>query len=51
MIAGVPLRMTLTQGRVRARAPLLDEHADDIRAEFTRAAPSLQKTSNQDQTQ
>lgn len=34
IIAGVPLRMTRTQGRVRSRAPLLDEHADAIRAEF-----------------
>lgn len=33
-IAGVPVRMTRTQGRVRSRAPLLDEHGDIIRAEF-----------------
>jgi crotonobetainyl-CoA:carnitine CoA-transferase CaiB-like acyl-CoA transferase len=37
-IAGQPIKFTVTPAAIRGRAPLLDEHGDEIRAELRAGA-------------
>ncbi len=42
-LAGVPVKMSATQGRIRHRAPLLGEHTDEILAEAGYAAHDIER--------